>query len=67
MAVGRAGNEVTVTGAEASLANLDVKASSLGQGATKIDVGSNPVRRVIIIKTAKLITCLLYTSPSPRD
>ena len=55
MAVGREGNEVTVTGAEASLANLDVKASSLGQGATKIDVGSNPVRRVIIIKTAKLI------------
>ena len=46
---------MTVTGNEASLTNFDNNAGSLGQGATKIDVGANPVRRVIILKTAKLI------------
>ena len=55
MAVARNNSEMTVTGNEASLDNFNNNAGSLGQGATKIDVGANPVRRVIILKTAKLI------------
>ena len=55
MAVARVNSIITVTGAEASLSNFDNNAGSLAQGATKIDVGSDPVRRVIILKTTKLV------------
>ena len=56
MADSLAGGLLTVSGAADTLAALDANASgALSRGATKIDYGADPVRRVVILDEVRLI------------
>ena len=56
MADSLAGGLLTVSGAADTLAALDANAAgALSRGATKIDYGSDPVRRVVILDEVRLV------------
>ena len=55
MAVAISGGEITVSGNEDSLNNLHTPGVPLSQGALRVETGNDPLRRLVLLVTARIL------------